>query len=83
MEDIKQIVKLYILDELLPGEDPAQLTDSVQLVKSGILDSIATLKLVSFLEERFKIELQAHEINLDNFNTLPEIEAIVQRKLKT
>ena len=43
MEDIKQIVKQYILDELLPGEDPAQLTDSVQLVKSGVLDSIAKL----------------------------------------
>ena len=82
MEDIKPIVKQYILDELLPGEDPAQLTDSVQLVKGGILDSIATLKLVSFLEERFGVEMQAHEINLDNFNTLPEIEAIVHRKLK-
>ena len=80
MEDIKQIVKEYILDELLPGEDPAQLNDSVQLVKSGILDSIATLKLVAFLEERFQLELQAHEINLDNFNTLPEIAAIVERK---
>jgi acyl carrier protein len=82
MEDIKQIVKEYILDELLPGEDPAQLNDSVQLVKSGILDSIATLKLVAFLEERFQLELQAHEINLDNFNTLPEIAAIVERKKK-
>ena len=82
MEDIKQIVKAYILDELLPGEDPAQLNDTVQLVKSGILDSIATLKLVAFLEERFNIELQAHEINLDNFNTIPEIVAIVERKMK-
>ncbi len=82
MEDIKQIVKHYILDELLSGEDPAQLNDSVQLVKSGILDSIATLKLVAFLEERFGIEMQAHEINLDNFNTIPEIVAVVERKLK-
>ncbi len=82
MNDVEQIVKQYILDEFLPGEDPSQLTDSVQLVKSGILDSIATLKLVSFLEERFGIELQAHEINLDNFNTVPEIAAIVQRKLQ-
>lgn len=81
MDDIKQVIKQYILDEFLPGEDPAQLTDSVQLVKSGILDSIATLKLVAFLEERFKIELKAHEINLDNFNTIPEIVAIVERKL--
>jgi acyl carrier protein len=82
MEDIKQIVKHYILDELLSGEDPAQLNDSVQLVKSGILDSIATLKLVAFLEERFGIEMQANEINLDNFNTIPEIVAVVERKLK-
>lgn len=81
IEQIEQIVKQYILDEFLPGEDPANLTESVQLVRGGILDSLATLKLVAFLEERFGIEIEAHEANPDNLNSIADIAALVQRKL--
>jgi len=36
----------YILKEFLPGEDPNELTDATPLVTGGILDSLATLKLI-------------------------------------
>ncbi len=80
MDDIQAIVKQFILDEFLPGEDPANLTDDVQLIRGGILHSLATLRLVSFLEERFGIELEAHEANPDNLDTLADIVALVKRK---
>ena len=80
MEDIRQVVKEFILREFLPGEDPANLTDSLELIRSGILDSLATLKLVSFLEERFGIQLAAHEANPANLSSLADIVALVQRK---
>jgi acyl carrier protein len=82
MEDIKQTVKQFILKEFLPGEDPANLTDSVDLVHQGIVDSLATLKLVGFLEQHFGIELQADDANPDNLQTLPDIAALVERRLK-
>jgi len=82
MMEIEPIVKQYILDEFLPGEDPANLTDAVQLVRGGILDSLATLKLVAFLEERFGIVIEAHEANPDNLDSLKSISALVERKLK-
>jgi len=82
MEDVKQIVKLYVLQEFLPGEDPANLTDAVHLIRDGILDSLATLKLVSFLEERFRIQLAAHEANPANLDSLADIAALVERKQK-
>jgi aryl carrier-like protein len=50
MHNIDQTVKDFILAEFLPGEDPSQLTDATPLVTSGILDSIATMKLATFLE---------------------------------
>ena len=82
MEDIKQTVKQYILQEFLPGEDPANLTDSVDLVHQGIVDSLATLKLVGFLEQHFGIELQADDANPENLKTLPDIAALVERRLR-
>jgi acyl carrier protein len=79
--EIKDMVKEYILREFLPGEDPAQLTDSTPLVTGGILDSLATLKLVAFLEDRFRIHLQAHEASVDHLNNITLIASLVQSKL--
>jgi acyl carrier protein len=53
MQDIKETIKVYILEEFLPGEDPAELTDSTPLITGGILDSLATLKLVYFSRNGF------------------------------
>lgn len=82
MDDVKQTVKQFILDEFLPGEDPANLTDSTDLVRQGIIDSLATLKLVSFLEERFNIQIEAYEVSPGSLNTLSDITSLVERKMK-
>ena len=80
MEDVKSVVKQFILETFLPGEDPAALTDSTALVTTAILDSLATMRLVSFLEERFGIRIAAHEASVDNLNTVASIAALVQSK---
>ena len=80
-EEIKKTVKEYILAEFLPGEDPEELTESTPLIMGGILDSLATLKLVAFLEERYKIELQAHEIDEEHMNHISDIATLVRSKL--
>ncbi len=81
MNDIKGTVKSYILQEFLPGENPSELTDSVPLITGGVLDSLATLRLVTFLEEKYNIQLQAHETGIDYLNTLDDIAALVESKL--
>lgn len=80
MNDIAQIVKTHILDEFLPGEDPSQLTETTPLISTGILDSLATLKLVAFLEERFKISIGAHEADSENLETIERIARLVASK---
>jgi len=74
-------LKAYILETLLPGENPDALTESTPLVTGGILDSLATLKLVSFLEEKYNIELQAHEVDVENLDNISRITSLIQRKL--
>lgn len=81
MQEIVQTVKKYILDEFLPGEDPSALTETTPLITGGILDSLATVNLVLFLEERFKIQIEAHETTVDYFNTISDIENLIQSKL--
>jgi len=80
MQAISQSVKEYILKEFLPGEDPNELTDATPLVTGGILDSLATLKLVAFLEERFGITIKAHEADVEHLNTVSDITKLVLSK---
>jgi acyl carrier protein len=80
MQEISQSIKEYILKELLPGEDPNELTEATPLVTGGILDSLATLKLVAFLEERFGITIKAHEADVEHLNTISDITKLVLSK---
>jgi acyl carrier protein len=80
MNHIVDAVHTFILDEFLPGEDPSQLTETTPLISGGILDSLATIKLVTFLEERFTITIQAHEADADHMDTLADIAKLVASK---
>ena len=77
---IKATVKDYILTKYLPGEDPSMLEDTTPLITGGVLDSISTVELVSFLEEQYGVEFEAHEMNADNLDTLNIIADTVQAK---
>jgi acyl carrier protein len=80
MNDIGQIIRDFILTKYLPGESAENLQDDTPLRTSGVLDSLATLSLISFIEERFGIEVEAHETDVDNFDRLGDIVAFVERK---
>lgn len=73
-------VKAFVLREFLPGEDASELKNDTPLMTSGILDSIATLKMVTFLESEFDISVEAHEVDAENLNTLALIGALVASK---
>lgn len=78
---IGERVKEYILSEYLPDTDPSELTFQTPLLKSGILDSLATLQLRSFVEDTFDVEVESHELDFDNFGTLGDIESMVEAKI--
>ena len=80
MSTVAETVRNFILANYLPGEKPENLKNDTPLRTSGILDSLATLGLVSFLEEQYKIEIEAHETDIDNFDRIADIQAFVERK---
>ncbi|MBZ5625979.1 MAG: acyl carrier protein [Acidobacteriia bacterium] len=79
-DKIREQLRAYIMSEVLPGERPENLKDDMSLQSSGVLDSMATLRLVSFIEQRFGIEVEAHEAGIENLEFIDAITAFVQRK---
>jgi acyl carrier protein len=80
MDNVKEVIRAHILGEYLPGESPANLKDDTPLRTSGVLDSMSTLSLVTFVEETFGVALEAHETGIENFDRIQDIAELVERK---
>jgi acyl carrier protein len=80
MDDTKQQIRQMVA-ELIPNGRKPSLQDDTTLRSSGILDSMAVLRLVSMVEEKFGIEVSAYEAGIDNFDRVEDMAAYVERKL--
>jgi len=79
-ETARQKIKDFIMAQFLPGEDPNDLTDNTPLISGGILDSIATLQLVMFIEENFGVSFEPHEADKENLDNLTSIVRLLASK---
>jgi len=79
-DSLTQTIKNYIMEEFLPGENPDELTTTTPLISGGILDSIATLKLVMFVEEQFSVNFAPHEVDKENLDDLVSIVRLIRAK---
>jgi acyl carrier protein len=77
---VEEQVKAYILKEFLAGEDPDELKRTTPLITAGLLDSIATLQLVEFLEREFSISVEPHEADKEHLDTIERIAQLVSSK---
>ncbi len=73
---IKTSIKEFVLSELAPHFS-GELADDFSLIGDGLIDSISTLQLVDFIEKKFGIEFEPHEVDRDNLDTLTSIEAFI------
>ena len=79
-DNIEETLRQYILTEFLSGEKASNLHDDTPLRSSGVLDSVATLRLVAFVEEHFGITVEAHEASVENFESIQIIKAFIESK---
>ena len=77
--DTKDTIRDFILKELCPEQHIESLADEEELIESGIIDSMAILNLLAFLEENFGVLLVEDELNRKNFATIQSIcELVIQ-----
>ncbi|SHI51823.1 acyl carrier protein [Algibacter luteus] len=60
-------------------EDGLELTDD--LLGSGILDSLGMMKLISFIEEAYSIQVAPEEMVIENFMTVESICKYINSKV--
>jgi len=73
------IVRDFITHEMLHETLTDSLGDDEQLVESGIIDSLGIMTLLSFLEEKFSIQISGDDLIPENFETVSTIVNLIER----
>jgi acyl carrier protein len=80
MNELSDKIKEFIRTEVSPELQLSQLTDEEPLIESGVIDSLGVLKIMSFLDESFGVDLSSEEIRLENFKNVRTICDLVARQ---
>ena len=77
--DVSDRIREFITADVMLDVDAKIDVDTPLL--DGILDSLALMQLVAFLEEEFDTEIDDTEVTAENFRTVADIERLVNRQL--
>jgi acyl carrier protein len=74
-------VREFVLNELHWDETRGTLTPDYALIENHVVDSMGLLMLVSFVEERFGIQLADEELVPEHFGTIGSIATLIEKKI--
>lgn len=81
MQDIKDRVRSFVIENFLFGDTSYPLADDASLIENDIVDSTAVLELVAFIEDSFGIVLADADIVPANLDSLSRIAAFVDARV--
>ena len=70
----------FITDEFLPDADASELDHDLDLISSGIVDSLGVLKIVATLEHELNISIEPEELDPANFQSVLAISKLIESK---
>jgi acyl carrier protein len=82
MQDVKKVVRNYILENFLMGDTGAQLEDEHSFLEHHIIDSTGFIELVTFLESNYGIQIKDEEMIPENLDSLQNVGRFIEVKLK-
>ena len=81
MDEMKDVVLEYIVDEYVDEDDDVEVGFDTALISSGIVDSFSMVSLKVFLEKKYDIKLSDSEATPEAFDTVTSIVKLVSKHL--
>ena len=78
MDDIRETVLEYVIDEYVDEDDDIEIDADTPLISSGIVDSFSMVSLKAFLETRYDIIIPDDEATPEAFDSVNSIVKIVR-----
>jgi len=79
--EIEDVVRDFVVTNFLFGQ-PIDLGPDESLLARGIIDSTGVLEIIAFLEERYSIKVEDHEVTPANLGSISSISVFIGRKLE-
>lgn len=79
--DIEQEIRSFITESFLMGGSDALNEDTPLL--GNVIDSTGVIELIVFVQQRFTISVEDEEVMTDNFGSVKNVVAFVEKKLRS
>lgn len=79
-DETRTAIRAFVVENFLFGDDSHPLPADLSLIDNDLIDSTGILELVSFLEERFAIQVADADIVPANLDTIDRIAGFIARK---
>ncbi len=77
---IEAQIRDYLVENVLFSDGSFEYDDDASFLEEGIIDSVAIMDVVMFVEQTFSIEIEDHEIVPDHFDSVNKLAAYIRTK---
>ena len=81
MEDMKELILEYVINEYQEDEDD-EISFDTPLISGGFVDSFSMVSLKVFLEKKFKIQIPDDKATPEAFDSVNKIVILVNEYMK-
>ena len=78
--DTETAVESFIVNEIMLGDNSTQIDPNESLINTGVLDSLALLRLIAFIEDQFNVTIEDSEVIPENLETINDIVDFIDQK---
>ena len=78
--DISKSLEQFIQEQIIKGQKDIDLQQSTNLIEEGIIDSLGIMKLLTFIEENYNLEISDEEL-AEIMRFLPKMAVRLTREL--
>lgn len=78
--ETQSIVEKFIIEELMVAPPDTKLDPDESLISSGVIDSLAILRLIAFVEDTFGVTVADEDVVPENFETARIITEFIQAR---
>ena len=74
----KNKIREFILNEEL-SDSTIAIHDDQMLLTDGILDSLSIIRILTYIESEFDVDISSNDINIDDFETINSMALMINR----
>jgi acyl carrier protein len=75
-------IREFITQNLMVFEKDVTFTDQDNIFEMGFVNSLFAMKLLNYLESEFKVEIEEYDMDIQNFSSVVNITALIDKYLK-